>query len=53
MFETDLKNYKAGPRAKAFTNEQSWLLQNLKRMLNDNALKEHNVPRFKIEKLLL
>ena len=41
MFETDLKNYKAGPRAKAFTNEQSWLLQNLKRMLNDNALKEH------------
>ena len=41
MFETDLKNYKAGPRAKAFTSEQSWLLQNLKRMLNDNALKEH------------
>ena len=42
MFETDLKNYKASPRAKPFTNEQSWLLQNLKRMLNDNALKEHS-----------
>jgi len=40
VFEKDLKDYNAGPRAKSFSSEQSWLLQNLKRMLGDTNLKQ-------------
>ena len=40
VFEKDLKDYNAGPRAKSFTSEQSWLLQNLRRLLGDSNLKQ-------------